>query len=107
MELGAIVSANSQQLKEIQRLLVELYGLPPRVIDVKFADLPAERRIAKARSRQSAIRSDPVGEKVCANCGSRKGLQRHHLIPTRFGGRNVRENLMWLCRTCHKKVHEQ
>jgi len=106
MELGAIISANPQQLKEIQRLLVELYGLPSRVIDVEFADLPVEQRTAKARSRQSAIRSNPVGERVCAHCASSHSLQRHHLIPTRFGGRNVRENLLWLCRTCHKKEHE-
>lgn len=108
MEIGTIVSRalSASQLREVQALLVELHDLPSRVIDTKFADLPVERRITKARTRQSAIRSNPIGPKVCKYCGIGEKLQRHHLIPARLGGRNVRENLIWLCEKCHGREHD-
>ncbi len=48
---------------------------------------------------------------VCEICGSTRGLDRHHVVPRRMGG--TREpavhneaNLMTLCRSCHRNLHE-
>lgn len=39
----------------------------------------------------------------CRNCGSKKLLQAHHLKQVRFGGIAKEENLITLCKSCHKQ----
>lgn len=38
---------------------------------------------------------------ACCYCGSRVFLSADHLIPTKRGGQNVGDNLVWACRTCN------
>jgi hypothetical protein len=38
---------------------------------------------------------------ACCYCGSRENLSVDHLIPTKKGGKNVGENLVWACRSCN------
>ena len=47
----------------------------------------------------------------CEICGSIRGLDRHHVIPKGMGGSrdpavHDESNLMILCRSCHKRVHQ-
>jgi len=47
----------------------------------------------------------------CEICGVLRNLDRHHVIPKRMGGRkdpavHDDENLMTLCRSCHRNIHE-
>lgn len=42
----------------------------------------------------------------CANCGSSKDLQIHHIVPVSNGGKETLGNLTVLCLDCHKKVHK-
>ena len=47
----------------------------------------------------------------CEICGALRNLDRHHVIPKRMGGRKNPEvhdesNLMTLCRSCHRNLHE-
>jgi len=48
----------------------------------------------------------------CRNCqrkGSDKGdveLHAHHIVPTERGGRDIRSNLVTLCKECHESVHQ-
>lgn len=44
-----------------------------------------------------------VTKDECADCGGRRGLDVHHLDQNRSN--NTRENLIVLCRSCHKKRH--
>jgi hypothetical protein len=37
---------------------------------------------------------------ACCYCGSKELLAADHLIPTKRGGENKGENLIWACRTC-------
>lgn len=37
----------------------------------------------------------------CCYCGSRERLSVDHLIPTKRGGANTGENLVWACRFCN------
>ncbi len=38
---------------------------------------------------------------VCCYCGSRDYLSVDHLIPTKRGGANTGDNLVWACRSCN------
>ena len=47
----------------------------------------------------------------CEICGGIRNLDRHHVIPKRMGGRkdpavHDEGNLMTLCRSCHRNLHE-
>jgi len=44
--------------------------------------------------------------KKCAECGTTENLTNHHLIPKYVGGKDIKSNLIILCRKCHNKVHE-
>ncbi|WP_084665110.1 RRXRR domain-containing protein [Thermanaeromonas toyohensis] len=47
----------------------------------------------------------PEGERKCILCGSQEDLHRHHLVPRKSGGTEVRENKVYLCVGCHEEVH--
>jgi len=38
---------------------------------------------------------------ACCYCASKENLSVDHLIPTKKGGRNVGDNLVWACRSCN------
>jgi len=39
---------------------------------------------------------------ACCYCGSREYLSADHFIPTRRGGVNSGDNLVWACRSCNR-----
>ena len=39
----------------------------------------------------------------CTKCGSKEDLQIHHIKPTKYGIDNSLQNLLTLCRNCHRK----
>ncbi len=42
---------------------------------------------------------------ICQICGSRNHPEGHHVQDYQFGGRANTDNMVTLCRDCHKKVH--
>lgn len=44
-------------------------------------------------------------EGVCANCGSTKHIEYHHIVPLRLGGTNRLTNIVPLCHRCHAAAH--
>jgi len=44
---------------------------------------------------------DRYGER-CAKCGARKRVEVHHIKPVVYGGTDDLENLIPLCRKCHR-----
>lgn len=38
---------------------------------------------------------------ACSYCGGREALSADHLIPTKRGGANTGDNLVWACRSCN------
>jgi hypothetical protein len=40
---------------------------------------------------------------ACCYCGSRDHLSADHLIPTKRGGANTGDNLVWACRSCNSQ----
>lgn len=56
--------------------------------------------------RRSLQESRPL---TCERCGSDesaggRALQLHHIVPVMAGGSHHRENLMFLCHSCHRKA---
>ncbi|MGA1846219.1 RNA-guided endonuclease IscB [Deferribacter abyssi] len=45
--------------------------------------------------------------RLCKNKTKNKVLEVHHLIPRNKGGTDKPDNLITLCRTCHKLIHEK
>lgn len=41
----------------------------------------------------------------CEICGYAKILQVHHIVPKRFGGTDIDDNLKTLCPLCHRTQH--
>ena len=42
----------------------------------------------------------------CRHCGDSNGLHPHHVIFKSHGGRDALNNLLTLCHTCHRGVHD-
>jgi 5-methylcytosine-specific restriction endonuclease McrA len=43
----------------------------------------------------------------CQSCGSRLGLEVHHITPRSKLGDDVEENLITLCWECHRRIHSE
>lgn len=41
----------------------------------------------------------------CEHCGMGGPVERHHLRSVGAGGHDLNENIIWVCRICHTKVH--
>ena len=48
---------------------------------------------------RAAVRARDGG---CVRCGPRAGLEVHHVVPLADGGSNSADNLVTLCRECHR-----
>ena len=105
--MGSIGSQLGQtSIIALQSYLIDLNGLSSRVVDTGFAALLPESRRRLSKRRQKRVRDRELYPgTVCTVCGTDKKLERHHIIPPRFGGTNVRENIVWLCHKCHVRVH--
>ena len=42
---------------------------------------------------------------VCQICGRIHNPEGHHIIDYQYGGGATKENIVTLCRNCHKEVH--
>lgn len=42
----------------------------------------------------------------CEQCERRPGTDAHHRVYRSQGGDDHPDNLAWLCRTCHRDLHE-
>lgn len=40
----------------------------------------------------------------CYFCGSDEQIESHHILPARFGGPDIPDNLVDVCRECHEKL---
>ena len=42
----------------------------------------------------------------CRNCGFRQNLHAHHIQFRSHGGKNELQNLISLCNSCHRSLHD-
>jgi 5-methylcytosine-specific restriction endonuclease McrA len=82
---------SSDELRKLD--VLEIDGAYPRNWDTL-------RRLVYARDRHR-----------CTNCGRKGGrrveLHAHHVIPLSRGGTNTLDNLVTLCRDCHRLAHRR
>lgn len=43
---------------------------------------------------------------TCQVCGSKEQVEGHHILDYQYGGAADIDNIVTLCRNCHKKVHK-
>lgn len=53
-------------------------------------------------TRSRIFRQD---DNMCVRCGAEESLQIHHITPVSEGGTKENENLVTLCKSCHKAAH--
>lgn len=58
------------------------------------------------RKKIDSSSSPPLSsDKVCAKCGKRTNLTKHHIYPKRYGGSSQNANIRVLCRDpCHDEL---
>lgn len=58
----------------------------------------------------SHIKAQKQGKKrdfyTCQICGSTENTEGHHIIDFQFSGSSKTDNIITLCRECHKSVHK-
>ena len=42
---------------------------------------------------------------TCQVCGSKEDVEGHHILNYQYGGSANIDNIVTLCRKCHRKVH--
>ena len=57
-------------------------------------------------NRKHSMAMDKVVEEAgrCELCGSRRGLEAHHIIPIVCGGDDSYDNLICVCQCCHARL---
>ena len=55
---------------------------------------------------EKVIKEEINKPKICGCCGSKNDLNLHHIIPIYMGGKDEYYNLLYLCKSCHKKMHD-
>jgi len=63
-----------------------------------------QKKISECRLSPRELIIQHIGGK-CFICGHKKGLELHHEIPISQGGVDRISNLVCVCGSCHKKIH--
>ena len=61
-----------------------------------------------AREREHCVAQKKGKERdlyTCQICGSTEDVEGHHILNYQFGGAASLDNIVTLCRKCHKQVH--
>lgn len=80
-----------------------------RIKDEKFKLGSTRKAPEKSSEKQTRYISAEVKkgvylrDKSCVKCGSKYSLQFDHVIPYSMGGKNTKENLRILCRSCNHR----
>ena len=65
----------------------------------------------KGRYIPSKIYQELKSKKYCGKCGKkrkdRERFQIHHIKEVSKGGKNTRDNLIAICKSCHNKIHKK
>lgn len=72
----------------------------PRLLDKRA--IKATRQAQWRKTRIVVMERD---HHRCRACGSRHGLEAHHVVMRSLGGKDDASNLIALCKDCHRSVH--
>lgn len=51
-------------------------------------------------------RTTQSGDEGCLFCGTVDDIEKHHIVPRKFGGTDDNENLIRVCSECNKKIEQ-
>lgn len=78
------------------------YGIPLKPHRLHFDHIPKRLGNFTHSQRRAILARD--GD--CRLCGATDNLECHHIMPTRYGGRNMIENGITLCVPCHDPLRD-
>ena len=84
--------------------LEEMYGRTKRLTVEEQRSMPYTEYLRSPEWRNRRIRALCVAGDACEECGVGYSLQVHHLTYERRGC-ELPEDLVVLCKTCHRMVH--
>lgn len=110
MEKGKIKYTSLSREPTIDEMLKVLLG-------DEYESIPEEDRCEKAvsaafyscwfkfvRDEQAVMRRYKRDHPTCEMCGKQCDTELHHIRPVAEYGGNEPENILWLCRDCHKAI---
>lgn len=65
----------------------------------EFYPVPKNKRIVNKK-----LLKDKKG--ICEICGKKTQTEKHHIKSKGSGGDDTEENLIEVCRICHRKIHD-
>ena len=65
-----------------------------------FNPVPKNKRIVNKKLLRNK-------KKICEICGKYGQTEKHHIKTKGSGGDDVEENLIEVCRICHRKIHDE
>lgn len=60
--------------------------------------------MSRKRHTSEIMRQVVESAQKCELCGSKRGLEAHHIVPIAFGGLDDIDNLICVCETCHIRL---
>jgi hypothetical protein len=79
---------------------------------VLLQDFAARQPVLKSTRSFHAVRREHNAERIKARWHSKPcfvcvehATQEHHIIQIQYGGTNRRENKVWVCTPCHRRIH--
>jgi hypothetical protein len=98
---GQASQANARGVFEAPKALLEVAQC-----DGIIEDSSARRRRAiPPRMRRQVLKRDGY-QCAATGCSHTNNLEMHHRIPVAQGGESTLDNLVTLCRRCHRRLHE-
>lgn len=82
-------------------ILRVIYSYFPQFEGRNSKSTQGNKRVELIRKRE---KQESGHIKQCAFCGQKNNLEEHHMIPLFLGGTNDDNNLVYLCKKCHKGV---
>ena len=64
-----------------------------------FNPIPKNKRIVNKKLLRDK-------KKICEICGRCGQTEKHHIKTKGSGGDDIKENLIEVCRICHRKIHD-
>lgn len=127
VDIDSIHSLSAKEKKYIikmlsGRLIADVDALPPgmqlkikdEVIGAYPEKKPKRRRKRNLRKYKLELEFNRIRGSIlerdghtCQKCGRREHLHVHHVQPLGEGGDNSSNNLITLCRDCHKEEHAE
>ena len=85
------------------RSLKDLY--PEKYLEYLNSEAKKYRNSIQTKTKELSLLCKERADYKCEICGQ-PALDAHHVIPLEEGGPNTLDNLVCVCRSCHRRIHK-